>query len=235
VHRPVPVPRLALDAAPGATLRDRVLAALREAIVSGRLAPAARISEPSLARELKVSRGPIREAIRELAAEGLVRIEPRVGTFVTHPDAREVRELFAIQAVLEGLAARGAAEAGTEADRRARLQPHVEGLSRLGVLVDPLDYLYPARRFHEALLEMSGNTRLVALHKTQTDQLFRLLRPLVKPTFLTRHDREHRAIVAAVVAGDGASAERLARAHTSRVGERLLAEIEPRRPLRRAG
>lgn len=97
------------------TLRDRVVLALRQSIVSGRIPPGTRLSEPSLARELRVSRGPVREAIRELATEGLVRIESRIGTFVTHPEAREIEETFAIKSVLEGLAARLACTAGTEA------------------------------------------------------------------------------------------------------------------------
>jgi DNA-binding GntR family transcriptional regulator len=238
VQRPVPVPVLLVEPAGlpvTGTLRDRVVAILREAIVSGRLAPATRLSEPSLARELKVSRGPVREAIRELAAEGLVRIEARVGTFVTRPDPSEVNELFEVQAVLDGLAARLAAESGTEAGRRAALLPHLEALDAAGRPGgDRSEYLRRARRFHEAVYELSGNTRLATLHRTQLDQMMRLLGPIVRPDLTLQLDREHRAIASAVIAGRSMEAERTARAHAGRAGERLISGVDDRPPARRA-
>lgn len=205
------------------TLRDRVVAALRQSIVSGRIPPGTRLSEPSLARELRVSRGPVREAIRELAAEGLVRIESRVGTFVTHPEAREVEETFAIKGVLEGLAARLACEQGTEASRRAHLMPPLEALERASGAADSATYLACSRRFHEAIFDLAGNTRLAAMHRTLNDQLMRLCGPLVTPDSVARYSREDRAVTAAIVANRPGEAERIARAHVCRAAQGLLA------------
>ncbi|HEX7126685.1 MAG TPA: GntR family transcriptional regulator [Thermodesulfobacteriota bacterium] len=219
---------------PPRTLRDRVVATLRESIVSGRIPPGARLSEPSLARELQVSRGPIREAIRELAAEGLVRIEARIGTFVTRPEAREIAEAFAIKSVLEGLAARLACAEGTEESRRAHLAPHLAALDRVDLASDSRAYLAATRSFHEAILELAGNARLAALHRTLNDQLQRLCGPLVTPDLVIRYAQEHRAIAAAIAANRPTQAERLSRLHVARSGDRLL-EIGARGQRRRFG
>jgi DNA-binding GntR family transcriptional regulator len=224
----------ASNGAPSRTLRDRVVAALRESIVSGHIPPGTRLSEPSLARELRVSRGPIREAIRELAAEGLVRIESRIGTFVTHPEAREIAEAFAVKSVLEGLAARLACGGGTEASRRASLAPHLEALDQTDLAADAREYLLASRRFHEAIFEMAGNARLAAMHRTLNDQLQRLCGPLVTPDLRLRYAQEHRAVAAAIATNRPAQAERLSRVHVARSGERLL-DIGTRGPRRRLG
>lgn len=216
------------------TLRDRVVSALRESIVSGRIPPGTRLSEPSLARELRVSRGPIREAIRELAAEGLVRIEARIGTFVTHPEAREVEETFAIKGALEGLAARLACGQGTEASRRARLMPLLEALDRAAIEADSATYLACSRRFHEAIVELAGNARLAAMHRTINDQVMRLCGPLVTPDTTARYSQDDRAVTAAIVANRPAQAERIARAHVARAVEGLLA-LSSRPPRRLLG
>ncbi len=213
---------LADPVAPLPTLRDRVAALLREAIVSGSLAPATRLSEPSLARQLRVSRGPIREAIRELAAEGLVRIEPRIGTFVTQMSGREITEVFAVKGVLEGLAARLAAESGTEETRRALLGPILEQLDGAAAARDLAGYLALTRRFHEALISLAGNSRLAAVYRTVADQVQHLRgRALSLPRRLAQSCRDHHAIAAAVIAGRSASAERLVRGHNARTGRRL--------------
>ncbi len=220
---PVPVfPAIDTIGLPSQTLRDRVVTALRDSIVSGRIAPGTRLSEPSLARELRVSRGPIREAIRELAAEGLVRIESRIGTFVTHPEAREINEAFAIKSVLEGLAARMACGAGTEGSRRARLTLHLDEIDRTEGSGDTTAYLVAGRRFHEAVFDLAGNGRLAAMHRSLNDLLQRLCGPLVTPETTPRYALEHRAIAAAIAANRPAQAERLARVHVARSGERLL-------------
>lgn len=219
---------------PPRTLRDRVVATLRESIVSGRIPPGTRLSEPSLARELRVSRGPIREAIRELAAEGLVRIESRIGTFVTRPEAREIAEAFAIKAVLEGLAARLACAEGTEESRRAHLAPYLAALDRVDLASGTGEYIAATRRFHEAILELAGNARLAAIHRTLNDQLLRLCGPLVTPELVLRYAEEHRAIASAIAANRPAQAERLSRMHVERSGERLL-DIGTRGPKRRLG
>ena len=87
-------------------VQKRVAGALRERIARGDLLPGSALSETALAQDFGVSRTPIREALKQLQAERLVVIRPRVGTFVTAPSRLEVNELFEVKEILEGAAAR---------------------------------------------------------------------------------------------------------------------------------
>ena len=98
-----------------APLRQQVLGALRRAIVSGQLAPGERLTERALIEMLAVSRTVIREALRQLEAEGLIEIIPNKGPVVRQLSAAEAKDLYRIRAVLEGLAARLFAENATDA------------------------------------------------------------------------------------------------------------------------
>lgn len=98
-----------------APLRQQVLEALRRAIVSGQLAPGQRLTERALIEMLAVSRTVIREALRQLEAEGLIEIIPNKGPVVRQLSAAEAKDLYRIRAVLEGLAARLFAENANDA------------------------------------------------------------------------------------------------------------------------
>jgi DNA-binding GntR family transcriptional regulator len=87
------------------SLQSRVAAQIREGIVTGDYAAGAGLSEVTLSSELGVSRTPVREALKQLATEGLVKIVPRVGTFVATPTRRDVTELYGLKEIFEGCAA----------------------------------------------------------------------------------------------------------------------------------
>src|SRR6202045_3628078 len=91
------------------SLHDRVIAELRQAILSGRLKPGERLVEERLADELGVSRNPVREAIRALASEGLIEVTARRGAAVATMTDQEARETIEVRALLEGQNARLAA------------------------------------------------------------------------------------------------------------------------------
>ena len=95
-------------------LREIVFEAMREAIVSGRLAPGERLVEIKLADEMGVSRTPVREAIRKLELEGFVIMMQRKGAYVAGLSPKEIRDVFEIRSTLESLAARLAAERITQ-------------------------------------------------------------------------------------------------------------------------
>src|SRR5512138_3159503 len=84
------------------SLRERIATRLRQAIIAGELPPKARLPEPELAEQLRVSRTPLREAIRQLEAEGLVATIPRIGTFVSEITPQDTEELYALRVVIEG-------------------------------------------------------------------------------------------------------------------------------------
>lgn len=126
---------------------------IREGIVSGRLAACTRLKSEAVAQSLGISRMPVREALRQLHAEGLVTVRPNRGAVVTSLTAGDVMELFEIRSVLEGLAIRHAANYATSEDYRS-LSEHLKELSR-----NKSDYL-----------------RWVELHETLHDRLCRLSR-----------------------------------------------------------
>src|SRR5439155_238090 len=93
---------------------------LREAILGGTLAPGERLPEVALARKLRTSRSPVREALRQLASEGLVKMVPGRGATVTRPDPALIREIFLVRNPLEATGARLAAEQRWIPDHRIR-------------------------------------------------------------------------------------------------------------------
>src|SRR5579884_691100 len=119
-----------------ASLRQRVYAALLEAIVSGELAPGTRLRDLDLAARLGVSRTPVREALQRLEDEGLVETSPRASTRVTPLDARAARDAFPVVAALHALATRYAVRRLTPADI-ARMRAANERLARLIAAPDP--------------------------------------------------------------------------------------------------
>ena len=96
------------------SLRERIVVRLRQAIITGDLSPKTRLTEPDLARQLNVSRAPLREAIRQLEAEGFVTTVPRVGCFVTEITPQDAADVYAIRMVIEGFSgATGGGESGS--------------------------------------------------------------------------------------------------------------------------
>ncbi|MGH9212749.1 MAG: GntR family transcriptional regulator [Acidimicrobiales bacterium] len=192
-------------------LREAVQDAIRTAIVAGRYPPGERLLEDQLAQELDVSRNPVREALQALATEGFVAIEPRRGARVASISTERAGELFAVREVLEGLAARLAAEHRTP-QQLSELQAVVEeGAGRVaaGQLGDLPEL---NNRFHVTLHSAAANAML-------TDVLARLS-PVITWVYARRIAErstnswsEHAAIVDAIAASDGDLAHRRACEH----------------------
>lgn len=137
-----------------APLRTQTVDALREGIVRGRFRPGERLKERPLVEELRVSRTVIREALRQLESERLIRIEPQVGPMVVRIGADEARQLYEVRAALEATAARLAAKRRT-ADELAGLQASLRSIERR---LEPLSDLLAAKReFYDALIRSSHN------------------------------------------------------------------------------
>lgn len=207
------------------SLRERIVVRLRDAIVAGDLAPKSRLMEPELARQLGVSRTPLREAIRQLEVEGFLTTIPRVGTFVSEVGTRDVEDTYAIRAVLEGLAARQAAENPDPAAGPA-LRAILAELAQK--TADYRVYHEAAGRFHDAVFALSGNQRLQVMYRAVAHQVARLRtlslavgrRPEVSL-------REHRRIASAILRGKGPEAERLMRLHIEGALAVLRRRIRP--------
>lgn len=194
-----------------AALTDLVGQELRKRILAGQLAQGERLVEASLSREFGVSRVPVREALRQLAAEGLVSIEPRRGATVTRFEAQQVREVVEVRATLEALNAKLAAHRHNET-QITELRRILEEGDRLAEAGDngALDRLN--QHFHDALGEVAGNTVLRDLMRMMRDRTALLFAPLNRERGRQNWD-EHAAILQAVVSGDGELAALLAARH----------------------
>jgi DNA-binding GntR family transcriptional regulator len=193
------------------SLRERIVVRLRQAIITGDLAPKSHLIEPELARQLNVSRTPLREAIRQLEAEGFVTTVPRVGCFVSEITPQDVEDLYAIRTVIEGLAARQAAENPDSAKREVLDNILADLAKRTG---DFRQYHEISGRFHDIIVELSGNRRLQGIYHSLAQHVSRMrtlsLAVRGRPEISLRG---HRRIAAAILRGRGAEAERAMRAH----------------------
>ena len=203
-----------------APLRDLVVERLRAGILSGRYKAGERLVEDRLAEDFKVSRNPVREALRALAAEGLVLVTPRRGATVAGFSAAETREMIEVRATLEGMNARLAARRRDPAMMAALEACLEEGAAQAGS-GDPAVLLRLNSRFHD-LLAAAGHNRILA-------DLMRLLRERTNLVFAPRNAigagetwSEHRTILEAVLNGDEELAALLATRHVLQAGERYL-------------
>jgi DNA-binding GntR family transcriptional regulator len=201
-------------------LRDGVYQTLRERIISGQIPPGAPLGEARLAGELRVSRTPLREALRQLAEEGFVEYMPHKGARVARLTQELIREVFLIRESLEGVAAREAAKK-MDASRLVALRERFEALRPLvaqGDLTDVGDLI------HEVLFSFCGNQRLVRLMSASLGQVQWFQRMATKvPGRLLAAFREHDSILSALESGDPEWAESVTRAHIRNTLDDLLA------------
>lgn len=184
---------------------------LQDQIVSGTLPGGSRLKPEALAQTLGISRMPVREAIRQLNAEGYVTIRPNRGAIVTSRTPEEVLELFEMRAVLEGLAARIAAEArvGNVVDD---LEPFLARLRR--VRHDHFAWVERHDEFHDLVCQLSRRGRLC----TEITRLRLAVRPYLR-LYLRTHTEpeisghEHERILEVIRNGSGKAAETVMRAH----------------------
>ena len=180
---------------------------LKGAIATGKLKPGERLFEEQLAASLKVSRVPLREALRRLEAEGYVTFLPNEGVAVSKPTVEEVGEYYSIASVLEGLAAR-LAVARAEPEEVARLRELHQLLKEACKAKDTEGYLAANSRFHRYIAELAGNQRLYRLidQMRQDIRKTRIL-SLQLPQRLDYSMREHDQIMDAFLKKNSALAE----------------------------
>lgn len=201
---------------------------LRDAITSGALEPGRRLVESRLAARLGVSRAPVREAIRVLEREGLVRSVPRRGVTVTVLSKDDVREIYGLRAALECAAVRDAARNATP-ELLARLTTLVEAMHR-GSRANDLELLAAEDvAFHSAICEFAGNARLHRVWSGIHAQIRLLSRQVIGTLYsdLTPIPHRHELILDAIRAGDMDVAERTIREHVSSVADRIVAAFPP--------
>jgi len=206
------------------TAVDAVIEAITDGVKDGRYAPGQRLVEADLTSELGVSRGPLREALGRLAAEGVLEIEPYRGAVVRRLTRDDLEDLFSVREVLEGEAARLAAQHVEERDHRARIEDAMRTAEELRTRGDIATYIDANSRFHELIVEMSGSRLLARLVPSLHVHAFRLLfrQMLMNKAAMEQSIDEHQAVADAILAGDGKLAEKAMRRHVRRSGEQAL-------------
>jgi DNA-binding GntR family transcriptional regulator len=195
------------------TLREQVLDHLREEILSNKLEPGTELHEVALAQSLGISRGPLREALGRLAAEGLVTITPRRGAVVTKLTRQEFVDAYQVREALESLAVRLAVPRLTDEDI-ATLRRLADAMVHHAAAGDEQAFFAANREFHSVFVTASGNQKLRQMHDQLINQMARLLKTSrqLRGT-LERSNAEHQAIIEAVEARDAERAARLLEEH----------------------
>jgi DNA-binding GntR family transcriptional regulator len=221
----LPRPPLApVDPAFLKSLREHVHDTLRKAIIAGRFAPEQRLNERSLAQELGVSTTPLKEALRRLESEGLVRIEARRGVYVTF-SAAQAEEMALARAALESMIARLAARRATTV-HHADLSQTVQAMAAATADGDVERLIDLNGRFHGVIHVASGCTYLQRLLDGQ-----RMYDHATRVALLSDADErrlaldEHRRILDALLLQDADRAERAMRDHIVRSGQQHVDSV----------
>ncbi len=203
------------------SLHDTVADGLRARIFDGQLAPGSYIDEVALCADLAISRTPLREALKVLAAEGLVRHEPRRGSFVNQVTEQDLDEIFPVIALLEGRCALEATRNSTDADIAALETLHTQ-LQQHASAKRITDYYAVNFQIHEAIITLANN-RWLAQVIADLRKILKLarLQQLHAPGRLEQSLSEHLAVFAAIKARDGEAADAAMRTHLLRQREAL--------------
>lgn len=207
-------------------LYQQVANRLRKRIYQQQLKPGQRIDEKRLCEELGISRTPLREALKVLDADGLVVLQPRRGCFVAELSEQELKELFPVMAVLEGLIAREATRTLADADF-AELQVLHERLEEAVAHGDVDQYYEHNYVFHKRVQDLSRNRYLQRVAHDLRKLLF-LARhqQLKKPGRLQESLAEHRRLMEAFRRRDAATAEATMKEHLTHQGQAVFAWLE---------
>jgi len=193
---------------------DQVAETLRDGVRSGRYVPGQRLVEADLTAELKLSRGPIREALKLLAAEGIIELHRHRGAYLRQLTRREINDILAIQESLTGLAARLAAERIHESDHRARFKQAYSALMSAYKSRDGSGVLDARVRFYAELVALGGNvelTRFVPI--PQTNLLRAQFERHLPASERAKRRQDYPTIARLILAGKGGAAETAMRKH----------------------
>ncbi|MDZ7851258.1 MAG: GntR family transcriptional regulator [Halomonas sp.] len=200
---------------------QRLRDALEDDIINGRRAPGERLDPEALCQDFEVSRTPVREAIQQLVASGLVTVTPKKGTFVARVGLDQLIEMFEVMAELEGMCGRLAARRINE-EELVTLHEALVRCETAEAAGDTNEYYYENEGFHHAIYSASHNGFLAEEARQLKQRLkpYRRLQLQVRKR-MGRSLAEHREILAAIDRGDAEAAEHLLREHVLIQGERF--------------
>jgi phosphonate utilization transcriptional regulator len=207
---------------------------LERMILAGDLPTGGKLNEAAVAASLGVSRGPVREAFRALEASGLVRLEKNRGVFVRQIAVVEADEIYELRAVLDDFVGRRVAQTATPEQIR-ELRGHVERMEKAAARGDVDAYLAANVEFHDRLVELAGNGKLLAMYRRLVNELHLYRRAtLARGGVLPVSTREHRGIVDLIAARKPAAAGRAMFDHVMASRERMHETAARRNTTRKA-
>ena len=212
----------AVTAAAGSeTDHGNIYRQVRDMAISFRFPPGQRINEGDLARRLKVSRTPVREAMQKLVSENLLVWKRSFGFYCRRLDAREIVDLYQLRQAIEGLAVRLACERASDQEL-ADLDRSLEALEAMGH--GQVSFLGGQLSFHERIAALSGNREILRMLENINARIY-FVRWIAMEHRWQRSDDEHRRIVAAMRARDPETAARIIVAHLDKRPEEIQALV----------
>ena len=206
-------------------LSKKVYRILKSGIIDGTLKSGTKLLEVKIAEQMGISRTPIREALRELAAKGFVKMVPNQGIIVSSDSIEDIREVIQIRGVLEGLAARLAATLMTkeQLDQLEILLRKMEIFARKN---NPMDFGDVDAEFHNIIVNSSGNHRLMQMRKNITEQAHRYrIKSLHVFGRLTRSTEEHQKMYDALKKKDSEKADKACQEHIENTLKNILSHV----------
>jgi phosphonate utilization transcriptional regulator len=190
-------------------------------ILAGELSVGERVNESALAARFRVSRGPVREALRGLEESGLLRLEKNRGVFVREISLAEADEIYDLREALDELVGERLAKRFDPAARKA-VHALLDEMDRASAQGDAASYHMLNLRFHDALVDATGNAKLIATYRRLIKELhlFRLKGLTIGGGLPVSND-EHRAIVKAIEAGEADVAGKRMRDHVRASRKRM--------------
>lgn len=206
-----------------ANLSDDVLDRLREAILQGLYVPGQRLVEADLVTDFTASRGPVREAIRRLAAEGVIELIPNRGAVVRKLSLKGLSDVFRMREALEGLAARLAAEQLAQPAKRDAFAKAVAAIGLNQIENIDIHFGEANKQLHQLIVDFADNDQLSITLRQLRLPLVRLqIRAAIDAEYRIQSAREHDEVVAALLAADPDAAENAMRRHLNAAGKRIL-------------
>lgn len=219
---------------PVSTIRTQVYDIIKQNICEGVYTPGQRLQETELAAALKVSRSPIREALRQLASDGLVVEFPNRGVFVKEFTARDIEEVFDVRVLLESYAIRHSAAHMTP-PRMEELMGHLDQLVHFHEQGELEEYIRVDAMLHQAIIRLGGNSVVEEMYDRVHSliQRFRIYSLISKQRF-DESVQEHRTVVHCLLTGNTEEADRVNQAHLAlardKIGEYLNSQPEHGQP-----
>ena len=203
-------------------LSARVLEAIKKAILSEELAPGQKVTETLLAKMLGVSRTPVRESLRALSAEGFITLSPNSSFIVNSFTLEDTKEVLQVRGALEGLAARLAAEKITDAQKEELIHTFesVNEIEPLEGVVRGERFMHIDTDFHQTILRIAGNSRIITIENSLKDRLSRLHTSMLSKQDAIEYCRQqHKNIMDAILKHDGDLAEKQSKFHTDFIAQ----------------